>query len=308
MDIVRPPLGYLKDKLEGSDLYNSLLAIRDKARDEAIESGLPGHISGPNDALRHIIGAAEAIRQHGEAGAGALIANEIRGSYYGDGPGGQTAADRAMDDHNNLIGALIGRTAKSYEEIVERAKAEIAKAIENEGSGKDGSPKWLDPSQWKTANGEPDRRPIPENFGKPPQSGEATGEDNSGGAEPRAARMSAILAKPGRDWTDEDARVVMSDPRYWDPRRKEPALIERVNDSFHQRYDGPNGGPIQVDAYARADGTQVAAHTRAEPKRDRMPDAPTPMPQATPVPHASVVPRAKPVRGNRPPPRRKGRP
>lgn len=307
MEIVRPSLGYLKGRLEGSELYKSLDAIRNKARDEAVDSGLPGHISGPNDALRHIIGAAEAVRQHGEAGAAALIANEIRGSYYGDGAGGQTAADRAMDDHNNPIGVLIGKTAKSYEEVVERATAEIVKGIENGGSGKDGTAKWLDPSQWKTGNGEPDPRPIPENFGKPPQSGEASGAGDSGGAEPRAARVAAILAKPGRDWTDEDARVVMNDPRYWDSRRKDPALIERVSDSFHRRYDGPNGGPIQVDAYTRADGTHVAAHTRAEPKRDAMPGAPTPVPHASLMPLATNVPRAKPIRGNRPPPRRKGR-
>jgi hypothetical protein len=149
-----------------------------------------------------------------------------------------------MDRHNNPIGVEIGKTAKSYEEVVERAAAEILKGIENGGTGKDGSPRWLDPSQWKTPNG-PDPRPIPENRGRPPQSGEAPGQDGSGdGAEPRAISTAAILRKPGRDWTDAEARFVMNDPRYWDRRHKDPALIERVSDSFHQRFDGPNGAPI----------------------------------------------------------------
>lgn len=234
--------------------------------------------------------------------------NEIRGTHSDDPTQRQTAADRAMDDHNNVIGVVIGRTANSYEEVVERAKAEIAKAIENNGSGKDGTAKWLDPSQWKDSNGQPDPRPIPNNWNQP-KAPEQTG-DAEGAAEPRAARMASILAKPGRDWSDDDARFVMNDRRYWDPSRQDPALIERVNDSFHQRFDGPNGGPIQVDAYMRADGTQVAAHTRAEPQR--RPGSPEPGSDRAPdvrLPYSTNdVPRAKPVRGNRPPPRRKGRP
>lgn len=291
-------------------MYGGATAIKESVSRIGIDSGLPGHVSGPQDAFRHIVGAAELTRIYGPLPAWmALEFNELKGSHSNSPSGGpQSPEDAAMDRHNNEIGIKIGRDAKSLEEIIERARDAIVQGIANGGVKTDGAPTWLPAERWKNEASEPETKPIPENWGKPPQSGEATGEDNSGGAEPRAARMSAILAKPGRDWTDEDARVVMSDPRYWDPRRKDPALIERVNDSFHQRYDGPNGGPIQVDAYARADGTQVAAHTRAEPKRDRMPDAPTPMPQATPVPHASVVPRAKPVRGNRPPPRRKGRP
>jgi hypothetical protein len=305
MEIIKPGLDYLKGKFMDSELGLSAKAIHQKATDEADNSGLPGHIDGPNDALRHIIGAAELVRQHGESiGKAILEANELDGSYN-RGAANQSRDGAAMDRHNNPIGVLIGRTANSYDEVVERTTAEILKGIENGGSGKDGAPKWLDPSQWKTIKGEPDKAPIPDNWNRPPQSGAATGDE--GNAEPRAMSVGAILKKPGRDWTDEEARFVMNDPRYWDSRRKEPALIARVADSFHQRYDGPNGGPIQVDAYTRADGTLVEAHTRAQPKRS---GGGGEAPAFTPVPvqPAAIVPHKMPVRGNRPPPRRKGRP
>ena len=60
-----------------------ILAVRDRARDTAVASGLPGHISGPNDALRHIIGAAELRRRYGPVAALAILeANEFRGNRY----------------------------------------------------------------------------------------------------------------------------------------------------------------------------------------------------------------------------------
>jgi hypothetical protein len=300
MEIANSILGYLKGEFMKTELGQSANAIQDKARDEAVNSGLPGHIDGPNDALRHIIGAAEVVRQHGELiGRAILEANELDGSYA-RGADNQNAASAGMDRHNNAIGIEIGKSAKSYEEIVERAKAEIAKGIENGASGKDGSAKWLDPSQWKDANGKPDTRPIPENFGKPPQSGDAESE-----AEPRALRTNAILRKPGGEWSEDEARHVMGDPRYWDSRRRDPELIERVTDSYRQRYDKPQGsagGPVEVDAYTRGDGVSVAAHSRAAPKRGS--GAADTVSEAQPL---AATPRAKPLRGNRPPPRRRGR-
>lgn len=69
MEINRPTFSDIRDLLN-PQIHASLEAIKNGARDSAVDSGLPGHISGPNDALRHMIGAAEAVRQHGEIGAG----------------------------------------------------------------------------------------------------------------------------------------------------------------------------------------------------------------------------------------------
>jgi hypothetical protein len=142
----------------------NIMRIKDAARESAIGSRLPGHISGPNDALRHIIGAAELARQYGRQAAFLMLeANEIRGSYF-MGSDGQTSADAAMDRHNNGIGIELAIGANSYEEIVERAKALVAQGIAQNGTGIGGTPMFLQPHLWLTSNSEPDNDPIPEEF------------------------------------------------------------------------------------------------------------------------------------------------
>lgn len=62
---------------------NELIDAQRAATRSADGTKLPGHISGPNDALRHIIGAAELRRRYGPVAALAILeANEFRGNRY----------------------------------------------------------------------------------------------------------------------------------------------------------------------------------------------------------------------------------
>ncbi|MCM0019842.1 MAG: hypothetical protein NBV67_07600 [Tagaea sp.] len=138
-----------------------LTDLRPAAADSADDTQLPGHISGPNDALRHIIGAAELRRRYGPVAALAILeANEFRGNLYDK----QTPADEAMDRHNNDLGMELGAGAQSYEEIVERAKALVAQGIAENGSGMFRTPIFLPPNLWRTADSAPDQSPIPDEF------------------------------------------------------------------------------------------------------------------------------------------------
>lgn len=139
----------------------NIVRIKKAATKSADDSGLPGHVSGPNDALRHIIGAAELRRQYGPIAALTFLeGNEVLGTINNN----QSPADAAMDRRNNLIGIQLGRGAKSYEEIVERAKALVAKGIAQNGTGRNGTPIFLQPHLWKTSRGAPDTNPIPQEF------------------------------------------------------------------------------------------------------------------------------------------------
>jgi hypothetical protein len=65
------------------------------------------------------------------------------------------------------------------------------------------------------------------------------------------------------------ARKVMQDRIYTKsshPRQAE--AFEKVRKHFEHRYPSPTrGGPVQVDAYTRADGTHVTTHSRSAPGR-----------------------------------------
>jgi hypothetical protein len=241
-------------------MFNDIAKIKGEATKIADGTGPPGHVSGPNDALRHIIGSAELTRNYGPLPAWAMLEfNELKASNSAPlGTKPQPAEDAAMDRHNNEIGIKIGRDAKSIEEIIERAKEAVQEGIANQGSGKDGGPVWLAPSEWKDPNGKHDPRPIPEDW-------KDDGAD-AGKAAPLSHRTDAILRKPGDTWTEEEARHVMSDPRYWNSRRRDLRIAARVEESYKMRYGASHGGPIQVAAFTRADGTAVAAHSRATPR------------------------------------------
>lgn len=212
---------------ERSKYSANLYAIRDAATKSARESGLPGHVSGPNDALRHIIGAAELTRRYGPSAASTILeGNEIWGSYFAPGSERQTAADVAMDHHNNAIGIELGRGAKSYEEIVERAKALVAEGIAQNGSGMNGTPIYLPRHLWKKSGGIRDTDPIPEEFLE------------------RARRA---------PW-----RTIPDAPHLQDPYSGFGGRARRAESG---------GGDVTVSAYTRDDGTRVATHSRANPTR-----------------------------------------
>jgi hypothetical protein len=122
-------------------------SIGKAASDEALKSDLPGYFEGPADAYRHIVGVAELRRRHGYDIASAIAdGNEFIGFHrrrLERGPRDIDRPAREMDEHNNAIGLEIGATARTYEEVVRRARAAIDAAVANGGSGADGTPRWL---------------------------------------------------------------------------------------------------------------------------------------------------------------------
>ncbi|HEX8615891.1 MAG TPA: calcium-binding protein [Telluria sp.] len=111
------------------------------ARQEGINSNMPGHANGPQDAYRHLILSAELTRQMGvEYAILALEAHE----------GGANQPANKMDRHNNDIGIDIGAKSKSYEDSVARAREAISKAVPSSGpDGASGSGvNWMPESTW----------------------------------------------------------------------------------------------------------------------------------------------------------------
>lgn len=72
---------------------------------EANDTYLPGQHNGPQDAFRHILGAAEITRRFGTFAARSLLNfNEYRRSI--DNPDFRYTSEEYMDFHNNEIGIL----------------------------------------------------------------------------------------------------------------------------------------------------------------------------------------------------------
>lgn len=230
---------------------------------ESGRTGLPGLENGPADLYRHCVLAGELRLRYGERTANTILnANEASGLVSGtisavgsiqtlrnvrDG----TIMDKIVNDR--CLGAMA--EAETPSDVRRIAAEKTRQAIRNEGTGRNGSLPYLPQSMWNP----PNQTRIPREWGG--------GDPNKPHRGYEPAVVDAILARAPGTWTDGEARLVMADPRYYDPRRRDATVIERVTESFRLRYDGPNGGPIRVDAYTRADGTQVPAHTRSAPKR-----------------------------------------
>lgn len=218
------------------------------AHEEADRSGLPGQHHGPADAYRHILGIAEATRRYGALPAFAAgEANERLG--------GDTQASAAMDRANNEIGSRIGRSAKSRDEIIRLARAEIAAGYRAGGSGAAGTSVWLPPDRWRSKS-----EPLPED-NWPPRWKDDAGSD--------AAR---ILSLPVEDWSEDDVRAVQRSRIYWkdgDPGQAE--AFDKVRRWFERSPERRRNrlrtsyGPVTVDPYTRADGTKVEGHSRRAP-------------------------------------------
>jgi len=103
---------------------DSVNTIHNNAEVEAINSQLPGRQDGPADAYRHILGAAEAVRQ----GYPDVV---VRGygiyseawAYVFEEP---NAARKEMDLHNNDIGIQIGKTSSSWDEVLRKAREAVS--------------------------------------------------------------------------------------------------------------------------------------------------------------------------------------
>jgi hypothetical protein len=132
--------------------------VAEFANAEATASGLPGHVNGPQDAYRHLVGVGELARRLGGVQASVLAEyNEqvsrhamIRAEQSGRSvPPANTRESRAMDRHNNRLAVGIGMTARSPEDVIQRARTAIerAQAIHG-GSGADGSAFWHPRAMW----------------------------------------------------------------------------------------------------------------------------------------------------------------
>ena len=250
---------------------------------EAVNSRMPGLHNGPADAYRHILGAAELTRRHGEAAARAALYAHEEWANAGEPP-----AERRMDNHNNAIGIAIGRQAGSHDEVVAKAREAIDSAVKHGGNGKDGTPLWLDHAQWH------DDRPA---TNWPPDWSRVAPADESYGYGGDAYRHPAFGAPSPSDlsvksWTEGDVKAAMASDAYRKPghpaqtetRAKVRAWFDRVygirpvrRDATGRQIDGPPpppvdpsgmGGPVHVRAHHR-DGGRVAveAHDRRPPAR-----------------------------------------
>lgn len=119
---------------------------------EAGASGLPGHVNGPQDAYRHLVGVGELARRLGglqgwmlaeyneQVSRRAMIRAEEGGRPVAP---SNTRESRAMDRHNNRLAAGMGMTARSPEDVIQRARIAIERAQGiYGGSGADGSAFW----------------------------------------------------------------------------------------------------------------------------------------------------------------------
>jgi hypothetical protein len=222
----------------------------DWADNLANSSGLPGRHNGPADALRHIAGIAEATRRYGAMPAATFgELNEL----------GSGAADSSrMDRHNNNEVAIrIGRTARTSEDVARLAKAEIAAAIEHNGSGANGTAIWLEKERWNEA-------------GRP--GGSLVADFPPAWKDDAALRVERLLTVPVDDWSEDDVRAVQASRLYWqsgNPRQAE--AFEKVKSWFESSETRRRNqlrtshGPVTVDPYTRGDGTKVDGHTRSAP-------------------------------------------
>jgi hypothetical protein len=261
-------------------------SVEDAASAEAWASPQPGYYDGPADAYRHIVGTAEARRRYGFGTAYALAtANEMLGTHAD----GHPPAPRQMDDHNNAIGFSIGADAKSYEEVVQRARAAIDAAIARGGDGSDGTPRWLEtwseprrrpageralPVQWPDAI--PSARKYP--FGAEQFSANRPAHTMT----PRqreAATLERLSELPTSEWSEADVRAVIGSRHYTNSSAPEHrawrAHVQQyfeertrrsgTGDDTSQTEEKACGGVASVRAYTRAgpSGTvQVSAHSR----------------------------------------------
>lgn len=233
-------------------------SVRKAALDAARESRLPGWTGGPADAFRHIVASAEMTRRRSPALAWALgEANELKGNFFDR----QSADDLEMDRHNNEIGRRIGEKARSFDDVLAGAREAISEGAAHGGSGvprHDGraTAMWHHPDLWTA---EPER-PADRQDNWPPVWNEGNDKD-----------ADRILARPVAEWTQDDVRTVQDARIYW--RGDGPArdmAFEKVRQWYETRSGvAPEaGGPVSVRAYVRGDGSRVAGHSRAVPRRE----------------------------------------
>lgn len=107
------------------EAYRGANQTASKAINEAGSANLPGKENGPYDAYRHLLWAAEMMRLYGEEWARVYLeAHEIDGNIRQN----QSPESEAMDRNNNEVGIGIGKNARSWDEVVERARRAIGRS------------------------------------------------------------------------------------------------------------------------------------------------------------------------------------
>lgn len=249
-------------------------SVADAASAEALASPLPGYFDGPADAYRHIVGTAELRRRFGFGTAYTIATgNEVLGTIGRN----QPAELRQMDDHNNAIGFSIGADAKSYEEIVRRARAAIDAGIARGGDGSEGTPRWQ--SSWTEPRGRPaaERRlPVQWSDSIPSARDYPFGAEQFGTNGPNqtmtprqreAATLERLRDLPTSEWSEADVRAVIGSQPYanssWPEHR---AWRARVQQYFEERTrQGGAGDTSQAEEKACGGIASVRAYTRSGP-------------------------------------------
>jgi hypothetical protein len=254
-------------------------SVENAAKREAETSPLPGYYLGPADAYRHIVGVTELRRRFGFPIAyGIATGNEVLRTHERRLRGGIREIDvlsREMDDHNNAIGLEIGATARTYEEVVRRARAAIDAGIANHGNGADDIPRWLVADKWREGQRPDMARTIPVTWTNdiPSLDGYRFGEERFGvnreeqATTPRqreAALLDRLAATPTREWSEQDVRAVIGSTPYLNRTAQgHEAWRSRVQAYFEERAGtraSPDGGD---DCTGTA---TVRPHTRRGPR------------------------------------------
>lgn len=249
-------------------------SVGEAASREAMASPLPGYNDGPADAYRHMVGTAELRRRFGFGTAYAIATgNEILGTHTG----GHPPELRQMDDHNNAIGFSIGADAKSYEEIVRRARAAIDAAVARGGDGAEGTPRWE--TRWTEPRDRPaaDRRlPVQWPDGIPSARDYPFGAEQFGTNGPNQTmtprqRETATLERlrdlPTSEWSEPDVRAVIGSRPYTNPSAPEHrAWRARAHQYFKERTRRGGASDTSGTEEKGCDGTaSVRAYTRSGP-------------------------------------------
>mgnify|MGYP006902223355 CR=1 FL=1 len=246
-------------------------SVRIAASREATDSPLPGYFDGPADAYRHIVGTAELRRRFGFATAYAIATgNEVLGTHAD----GHPPELRQMDDHNNAIGFSIGADARSYEEVVQRARAAIDAAVTRGGDGSEGTPLWQ--SRWTEPRDRPttDRHlPVEWPDGVPSARDYPFGAEQFGTNRPElrmtqrqreAATLERLSELPTSEWSEADVRAVIGSRHYTNSSAPEHrAWRARVQQYYEERTrrSGTGDDTSQTEEKACGGVASVRAYT-----------------------------------------------
>ncbi|MGJ3260426.1 MAG: DUF6973 domain-containing protein [Rhodospirillales bacterium] len=117
------------------------------ASTEAVSSQLPGRENGPADAYRHVLFAAELTRRFGESVARKLLQSKETGDSLFGISSSDTAKAVEMDEHNNEVGIHVGKSAESWNQVIEASQKVISDSPKD-GRGGSGKAVWLNKKKW----------------------------------------------------------------------------------------------------------------------------------------------------------------